>query len=179
MKRFHLGLIGICAFALACGGSSGDDGNMATPGTPDAGAPGGGGGGAATEATTLSLQVGSRSTDGEMGQLAGAKIFIEPFSSPEAANPKPHVYFEREPDAVTDAAGNVTLEVAPSERHVVHIVADGYGSLMRLIEPADRSTVFVLTMQELHRTTINLPTEGEVELFQHDGRSRSARYAHH
>ena len=82
---------------------------------------------------------------------------------------------------VTDAAGNVTLEVAPSEQHVVHIVADGYGSLMRLIEPADKDQLFfVLTMQELHRPPSICRRRARLNLlWQYDGRSRSARWAHH
>lgn len=166
MKHFQLLVVALCALGLACGETSSTDDTMEPQaGTTGQGGAAGSGTEPAVEATSMSLSIASRATDGEMGRLAGANIFIEPFSSPEAANPQPHVYFTRAPDGVTDAEGNVTVSVTAGERHVVHIVADGYGSLMRLIEPNDKDQLFfILTLQELHRTTINLPEEGEIQL---------------
>jgi hypothetical protein len=166
MKRFQLLVVTLCALGLACGETSDSD-NPTEPQAGTAGQGGAAGAGVMPEvaSTTLSLSIASRATDGEMGRLAGATVFVEPFSSPEAANPQPHVYFTREPDGVADADGNVTLPVTAGERHVVHIVSEGYGSLMRLIEPNEQDQLFfVLTLQELHRTSINLPEEGSVQL---------------
>ena len=162
MAKLRLCAVMVCAFALACGdkpveetgdgGSAGSGGAAGQP-TPETGS------------TTLSLKVSGKALDGTLSTLAGAKVYVEPYSSPEAAIPQPHVTFNGEPTGTTDAEGLVTINVEPGQRYVAHILAEGHGPIMRLLEPAEDDKVFfVVTLTEMQSTMITMPETGEIEL---------------
>ena len=165
MSTSRLLIISLCALALACGDKPAEDNLAGAAGSGGAAGQGGAAGSVEQGTTTLSLQVSAKSLAGNLDTLAGAKVYVEPYSSPEAAIPKPHMTFTGEPAGTTDANGLVSLTVEPGQRYVAHILAEGHGSVMRILEPQEEDKVFfVVTLLEMQTTMFTLPETGAAEI---------------
>ena len=97
------------------------------------------------------------------------------FSSPEVAIVQPHVHFTRAADGVADEM-NIEIEVEHDVRRCF-IAAEGYGTVTRIIEPAenDRSSTSLPCLK--CTPNITMPESGMIASRQHNGRHRITRYA--
>ena len=146
-----LGAIALCF--TACSKDDGDHGHDA-PGQmmPNAGEP----------SAQLYIHVEGKAIGGEASPLANAGIYLSEHSGTEEAH---HHHAPGEPNAVTDANGDVVVDLVPDKAYVVHIEAAGFDGLVRLVqEPESNDRHLWLTLNEEQRTTVDIPEEGEVSV---------------
>jgi len=146
-----MGALALCL--SACSKSDSDEHQhddppmMAEPGNPSA---------------QIIIHVEGRPIDGDSSPLANAGIFLSEHTGDAEEH---HHHPAGEPHAVTNETGDVVLSLIPDKAYVLHVEAEGYDGLVRLVqESEDNDRHLWLTMNEEQKTTVTIPETGDVSV---------------